>query len=31
MKAVEVLTELCDTERCPECHCAVGGDTEYKD
>ena len=31
MKAYEVLTEICDTEKCPECHCSVGDDTEYKD
>ena len=30
MKAVEVL-ESQGVEKCPECHCATGDDTEYKD
>ena len=31
MKACEVLIELCTVDECPECHCCVGDDTEYKD
>ena len=31
MTAQEELLELYDIERCPECHCATGDDTEYKD
>lgn len=30
MKAYEEL-DLHGIERCPECHCAIGDDTEYKD
>ncbi len=30
MKAYEELAEL-GIEHCPECHCATGDDTEYKD
>ena len=30
MKAWEILAEM-GIEHCPECHCAVGDDTEYKD
>ena len=31
LKAAEVLSKLFDIESCPECHCATGDDTEYKD
>lgn len=31
MKAWEVLSDWYDIENCPECHCATGEDTEYKD
>ena len=30
MKAYEELVGM-GIENCPECHCAVGNDTEYKD
>lgn len=30
-KAWEVLLELYDVERCPECQWHIGDDTEYKD
>ena len=30
MKAIEELMEK-GIEKCPECHCSVGDDTEYKD
>lgn len=30
MKAIEELISL-GIERCPECHCAVGDDWDYKD
>ncbi len=29
--AQEELLELYGIEQCPECHCATGNDTEYKD
>ncbi len=29
--AQEELLELYDIEHCPECHCATGDDTQYKD
>ena len=29
--AEEVLLELYDIDRCPECHCSTGDDTAYKD
>lgn len=29
--AQEELVELYGIEKCPECHCATGDDTEYKD
>jgi predicted Zn-ribbon and HTH transcriptional regulator len=29
--AEEELLEIYDVERCPECRCATGDDTEYKD
>ena len=30
MEAWEVLFDA-DIEKCPECHCSTGEDTEYKD
>lgn len=30
MKVIEELKQL-GIERCPECHCAIGDDWEYKD
>ncbi|KKN29586.1 hypothetical protein LCGC14_0842540 [marine sediment metagenome] len=31
MNAQETLSELFDIEKCPECHCSTGDDTEFKD
>ncbi len=31
MKAAEELLDYHGIEKCPECHCATGDDTEYKD
>ena len=31
MKACEELSDIYGVENCPECHCATGDDTEYKD
>ena len=31
MKAAAELANFYNIDRCPECHCATGDDTEYQD